>query len=360
MSLRDVRRHVGRLAIVGFSGTSVPDDLRRLVKEFDLAGIIYFARNVESPEQIRELSRELTSLAIDWPLWVSVDQEGGRVARLKRPFTEWPPMATLGRSGDEQLVDQFGRALASELRAVGITLDFAPDLDVLTNPKNTAIGDRALSSDAVAAARLARPIIRAFQSTGIAACGKHFPGHGDTVADSHDELPIVEQDRRRLASREYLPFRAAIEERIAMIMTAHVLIPAIDERRPATLSPTVVTDMLKGELRFDGVVVTDDLGMKAVSATRPLGEVMIDAVDAGCDVALLCNSTADEQAMALETVVKAVESAQLKFTRIDDAFRRQHDVKARFAASQRTAVPPLDVVGCEAHQVIARQMASWL
>ena len=134
MSLRELRRHVGRLAIVGFTGHTVPDDLRRLVAEFDLGGVIYFARNIVEPRQVAELSREVAGLARDWPFWISVDQEGGRVARLKAPFTEWPPAVTLGRSGDEQLAERFATALAAELRAVGINLDYAPVLDVHTNP----------------------------------------------------------------------------------------------------------------------------------------------------------------------------------------------------------------------------------
>src|SRR5580765_1904646 len=241
MSLRDLRRHVGRLAIVGFSGHSVPDDLRRLVAEFDLGGVIYFARNVVEPRQVAELSREVASLTRDWPLWISVDQEGGRVARLKRPFTEWPPMATLGRSGDDTLVERFSTALAAELVAVGVNLDYAPVLDIWTNPKNQVIGDRALADRADAVAKLGRVIIRTMQAAGVAACGKHFPGHGDTIADSHDELPLVEHGPDRLEAVELEPFRAAIAEDVATIMMAHVLVPSVDDARPASLSPTLVT-----------------------------------------------------------------------------------------------------------------------
>src|SRR6476660_662994 len=171
MSLRDLRRHVGRLAIVGFSGHTVPDELRRLVAEFDLGGVIYFARNIVEPGQVAELSRESAALAQDWPLWISVDQEGGRVARLKRPFTEWPPANTLGRSGDEKLTARFAAALAAELRAVGINLDYVPVLDVHTNPANPVIGDRALAEKAEDVARLGAVMIQTLQHAGISACG---------------------------------------------------------------------------------------------------------------------------------------------------------------------------------------------
>src|ERR687897_1521952 len=166
MSLRDVRRYAGPLAIAGFAGHSIPQELRALAREFDLGGVIFFARNVESPEQVAEVAREAQTLAQEIPLWVSVDQEGGRVARLKAPFTVWPPMATLGRSGDEELVARFAKALAAELKAVGISLDYTPVLDILTNAKNPVIGDRALAERAEDVARLGRAIVDTLQAEG--------------------------------------------------------------------------------------------------------------------------------------------------------------------------------------------------
>jgi beta-N-acetylhexosaminidase len=361
MSLRELRRHIGRLAILGFYGQSVPRELRELIDAFDLGGIIYFARNVAEPAQLAELSRELSSLAPDWPFWISVDQEGGRVARLRSPFTEWPPAMTLGRSGDEALAERFGRALAAELLAVGINLDYAPVLDVHTNPANPIIGDRALSEKAEEAARLGAAVIRGLQSEGVAACGKHFPGHGDTSVDSHEAVPIVEHDRRRLEAVELLPFRRAIAERVATIMTAHVLVPALDQRRVASLSPIVVQQWLKDTLRYDGVVVSDDLGMKAISSTMAAPRASVDAIAAGCDVVLLCNMTIDEQVDALEALIRAAESGELRSSRLDDAMKRQHEVKVRLLAN-RPAAPPrtLDIIGSTAHQSVAREMAAWL
>src|SRR5437660_9235618 len=242
MSPAALRRQIGQLLVAGFNGHQIPIELRALAREFGLGGVILFARNVSEPEQVAELCYDAARLTSDVPLWVSVDQEGGRVARLKAPFTEWPPMAALGRSGDVKLAERFARALASELKAVGITLDYAPVLDVRTNPKNLVIGDRALSEKAEEVARLGAAIIRTLQAEGIAACGKHFPGHGDTSADSHVELPIVEHPPDRLRQVEFIPFKAAIEAGVATIMTAHVLVPAIDEKRPATLSRRVVYD----------------------------------------------------------------------------------------------------------------------
>ncbi len=360
MSLRDVRRSVGRLAIVGFSGHAVPPELREIARAFDLGGVIYFARNIAEPAQVRDLSRECTALKHEWPLWISVDQEGGRVARLQRPFTEWPPMITLGRSGDDQLAVRVAGALAAELRAVGINLDYAPVLDVHTNPRNPVIGDRALSERAGDAARLGALMIRTLQDAGVAACGKHFPGHGDTSTDSHLELPVVDQSPERIQAVELVPFRAAIAADVACIMTAHVMMPAFDETRPATLSPVIIDGLLKTSLAYRGVVISDDLGMKAISDSTGLGEAMVLSLLAGCDAVLLCNQTPDEQVGALEVVIKAVESGRIPMTRIDDALARQERVKGeRLRATQALRDTSMSVIGCEEHQQLAAAMSKW-
>ena len=357
---RDLRRQVGQLAIAGFAGHTVPSDLRALAREFDLGGIILFARNVAEPEQVADLAREAQELVREIPLWISVDQEGGRVARLKRPFTEWPPMITVGRSNSEDLASRFARALAAELKAVGINLDYTPVLDIHTNPRNPVIGDRALSDRAEEVARFGQVIIRTLQAEGIAACGKHFPGHGDTSTDSHFELPLVEHPPDRLERVELVPFRAAIEADVASIMTAHILIPAIDAERPATLSPTIVSGMLKQTLGYQGLVVSDDLEMKAIAGRYGMGEATVAAVAAGCDAVLMCGAGQESQTMALEAVIRAVESGDLPVKRVEDALARHRRVKERFLAGRRPA--PLTgaalraVLGRDEHQAVAAEM----
>ena len=327
--------------------------LNRLFGEPGL--LIYFARH-----RSRDLSREIRELEGDWPFWISVDQEGGRVARLRHPFTEWPPAMTLGRSGSETLAARFADALAAELRAVGIDLDYVPVLDVHTNPRNPVIGDRALSEQATDVARLGRVIIERLQAQGVATSGKHFPGHGDTNVDSHEALPTVEHERRRLDQVELVPFRRAVEAGVATIMTAHVVVPALDPDLPASLSQAIVTDLLKREMGFGGVVISDDLGMKAIAASRPLPEAAVGAIEAGCDMVLLCNSTADEQVRALEALIRAAESGRLSPSRLDDALRRQHDTKARVRPPAELPDSPLACIGSLAHEAIAQEMAQWL
>lgn len=338
--------------------------MRLLAREFDLGGVIFFARNVESPEQVAEMSRQARELAQDIPLWVSVDQEGGRVARLKAPFTVWPPMVTLGRSGDTTLAARFARALATELKAVGISLDYTPVLDIHTNPKNAVIGDRALAERAEDVARFGRVIIETLQSEGIAACGKHFPGHGDTSEDSHHELPIVEHPPDRLDAVEFVPFREAIDAGVASIMTAHILVPALDDERPATLSPTIVDGLLKKKLGFGGLVLSDDLGMSAISKQHGVPEATIAAITAGCDAVLMCGDSQEPQVAALEALIYRVEQGTLPVARIDDALARHRRVKERFLA-RLGAQPsrPLEgralraVLGRDEHQAVAAEMA---
>jgi beta-N-acetylhexosaminidase len=364
MSPAALRREIGQLLIAGFNGHSVPTELRALAREFSLGGVILFARNIDEPEQVAELAFEASRLVRDPPPWVSIDQEGGRVARLRAPFTEWPPMATLGRSGDVRLAERFAAALAAELRAVGVTLDYAPVLDIQTNPANRVIGDRALAEKAADVARLGSAIVRVLQAEGIAACGKHFPGHGDTSADSHDELPLVEHPPERLREVEFAPFRAAIEAGVATIMTAHVFAPSLDDERPATLSARVVADILRQELKFEGVILSDDLEMKAIAAQYDLTSAAVMALEAGCDGLLICGDDQERQAAALEAIVRAIETERLSSARIEAALKRHRRAKEQFLASRigarPLAGPALRVaIGRDEHRAIAEEMAQF-
>jgi beta-N-acetylhexosaminidase len=359
----NIRRDIGQLLIGSLPGTTITAEMRSLAKEFSLGGVILFARNIEAPEQVAEMSIDVQTLAADLPLWVSVDQEGGRVARLKAPFTEWPPMAVLGRSGDEELARRFATALATELRAVGITLDYAPVLDIHTNPKNPVIGDRALAEDAESVARLGAAIIRALQQNGVAACGKHFPGHGDTSVDSHLELPLVEHPPDRIRRVEAVPFRQAIHADVAFIMTAHVLVPSFDDQRPATLSAAIVQALLRDELGFQGVILSDDLEMKAIARTYTVADAAVQAIAAGCDGILVCSGDVEVQAATLEALVHAVEEQQIPYKRLEDALTRLRRAKERFlgapVALQKTARLS-QVLGCDAHRRIVDEMARYL
>ena len=370
-----IRRDIGQLLIGSLPGTTIPGELRSLARDFQLGGVILFARNIEAPEHVAELSHDVQSLASDVPLWVSIDQEGGRVARLRAPFTEWPPMAVLGRSGDPALALRFAVALAAELRAVGITLDYAPVLDIHTNPHNPVIGDRALASDAAMVGALGSAIVRGLQDHGVAACGKHFPGHGDTSVDSHDELPVVEHAPDRIRRVECVPFQEAIRAGVAFMMTAHLLAPALDEDSPATLSRRIVSGLLREELGFDGVILSDDLEMEALARTHTAPEAAVQAIAAGCDGALVCRARVEDRsgdvevlAAVLEALVHAVEDGHIPYQRLDDALSRHRRAKERFLADAVRAQPVKlgrsselsAVLGCDEHRRVAEKMARYL
>ena len=360
-----IHRSIGQLMVVGFAGATIPPELGALAREFGLGGIILFGRNIEAPEQVAELAHDVQALGSQIPPWVSVDQEGGRVARLTAPFTTWPPMLTLGRSGDQTLADRFSRAMARELRAVGVTLDYAPVLDVHTNPGNPVIGDRALSEQADQVACLGASIVDGFQANGLAACGKHFPGHGDTSRDSHTELPVVEHELGRLRDVELKPFREAIAHDVAIIMTAHVRYPALDGEVPATLSHRIVTGVLREELGFEGLIATDDMEMAAITEDCSIEDATVRAVAAGCDMVLSCGTDTERQFNVLESLIRAVEEARVPEKRVEEALARQERVKGRFLANARAWRPPSArelrvLLGCDDHASIAEEMERFL
>ena len=351
--------------MAGFTGTTLPVELRALAREFDLGGIVLFARNVEEPAQVADLAREAQELSTRAPVWVGIDQEGGRVQRVKAPLTVWPPMATLGRADDEALTRSFATALARELRAMGISIDFAPVMDVLTNPRNPAIGDRAFSGDAAVVARHGAVVIQALQAQGLPACAKHFPGHGEAGVDSHEEMPIVDLPPDRLEAVEWVPFRAAVEAGVAAVMTCHVLVPSLDEASPATLSRAVVQGALRGTVGFDGVVFTDDMDMRAISSHHEPGDAAVAALAAGCDVLVQCSGDIDRLAAALEGLLHAGEDGTLPGTRLQAALDRQLALKARFLSDEARrhvpAAPSLaQVTGSSDHQRIAARMREFL
>ncbi|MFM7141362.1 MAG: beta-N-acetylhexosaminidase [Alphaproteobacteria bacterium] len=280
---------LSRLVVTGLDGPRLDARSRRRLERLAPGGVILFRRNVVDPEQVRALTREVRAVLGPRAI-VSLDQEGGRVQRLRAPFGEWPPMRRIGAAGSTALSREVGRALGREVAAAGFDCDFAPVLDVDSNPSNPVIGDRSFHRDPATAARLALAFAAGLRDAGVIACGKHFPGHGDTELDSHLALPVVRRSARVLDRVELAPFRAAIRARLPMLMTAHVVYTALDPDLPATLSPAILRDLLRDRLRFRGVVVSDDLGMHALDAFGPLADRGAAAISAGCDLLLACGS----------------------------------------------------------------------
>lgn len=353
---------VGQLFLVGFEGMSVTPDLADWLRRFAWGGLILFGRNVESPAQLHTLVHTLQEVAqahTASPLVIAVDQEGGRVARLKAPFTAFPSAAALGRLDSGQCASEVGSAIALELRAVGISMNMAPVLDVLTNPVNTVIGDRAYSHDPACVARLGSAFIRGTHAAGVLATGKHFPGHGDTALDSHVDRPVSTRSVSELEANELLPFREAMHAEVDALMTAHVLYPAWDSTYPATLSPRILTEVLRGQLGFQGVIVTDDLGMQAVSEAFPWDEIPLQALRAGADLLLICHNR-QRQEQAYLSVLQAVESGVLPELLVERAIARMRELQWRpFRQLQRPITAATQTcIGSVEHRLLAADVAA--
>ena len=329
----DLRSTVGRLLFVGIPGPVLDDDARRVLVELEAGGVTLFRRNVGGPAAVAALCDALHALP-SRPL-VAIDQEGGRVLRLGEPFTRFPPAAVIGQTGDPALAYEVGRAMGDELASIGVDLDFAPVLDVHSNPDNPVIGDRSFGTDPALVTEMGLATMRGLRDAGIIACGKHFPGHGDTAQDSHVALPVVRRSRAELERIELPPFRAAIAAGVPMLLTAHVVYPALDPDHPATLSRRIVSDLLRGELGFDGVIATDDLEMRAILDHHGIGDAAVAALCAGVDVVLICEDLGRAQT-ARDAIVAAVESgildggvvaaAAARVTRLRTAAARQRPV----------------------------------
>jgi beta-N-acetylhexosaminidase len=307
VTLDTVRAASGQLLSVGFDGPVAPAELLQRISLSQVGGVMLFRPNVVEPSQVAALVRALREASPAAPLVVSADQEGGLVQRLRRPLTEWPDMLSVGSAGDPARTEAVGRALGAELAVMGIGWDLAPVLDVHTNPANPVIGNRAFGRTPEAVITHALAFWRGLRAAGVLGCGKHFPGHGDTRTDSHHDLPAVAHAPARLRAVELAPFAAAASAGMEAIMTAHVMFPALDPARPATLSWPILTQVLRGELGFAGLIVSDDLGMKAVADRWPVEEIVVEGVMAGIDHFLI-REPVSRQVAAWEALVRAAEA----------------------------------------------------
>ena len=341
-----------RLVTVGFPGKTLGSELEGLL-ERGVGGIILFSRNVGSAREVAELVHAAKRRAAG-PLLVAIDQEGGPVARLREGFTRVPPMRALGATKDPELAYAVGGVLGRELAAVGIDLDFAPVLDVDTNPANPVIGSRSFDRAPELVATLGVALARGLMDAGVAACGKHFPGHGDTHQDSHHELPRLPHTSERLRAVELVPFAAAVRAELPAMMTAHVVLEAFDAELPATMSRAVVGGILREEMGYPGVVFTDDVDMRAIADHFGVDEVARSCLAAGVDAFLCCQSVEVAHRM-IDAIVQAVKSGAVSESRLAEASERVERL------AERWAKPPgetfdASVLGCDAHRAVIERI----
>lgn len=349
---------LGQMFMIGISGHKLTDEEKNFIVENDIGSIILFARNVSTPEQILNLTNEIQALADDTPsglpFLISIDMEGGRVARLKSPFTIWPPMKNLGDIDSPQLAFEVHYAMGLEMQAVGINMDFSPCVDVLLNPENEIIGDRAFSSDPEVVGKIASGVIRGFKKAGIVSCAKHFPGHGFTKIDSHFDLPVDPRTWAELLKNEVIPYPKTFKSKVEFLMTAHILFENIDPKNPVTLSEKILKTHLRQELGYRGIIITDDLDMKALSKSASPEDLTYKAFRAGANVFLFCNEPQSHIAAVNSMMDRIGQLDEKSIDHIEQSFALVHEVKSTLADFENK--PDLSVIGCEEHKALAAKM----
>jgi len=327
-----LRDKIGQLIMVGCRGARIASDERVILEEYGFGNFILFRHNCAEPRQMLALCRDLWDGAIDQPPLIGIDQEGGTVHRLPQPFTHFPAAAALGACGDPRLAYRAGRASATELALVGINLNFAPVLDVHSNPANPIIGARAFGADPQSVSTMALAWMRGLREGGVMPCGKHFPGHGGAGEDSHLTLPVVEKTLAELQAVELPPFVDACRSGIEALMTAHVQFPALDPNFMATLSAPIISGLLRHQWGYDGVVFSDDLEMKAISDGYAPGEAAVLALLAGVEVMLFCHNLVNA-VQAFESLAAEAERSPAMRARVEASHRRMSDLKQRYLKS---------------------------
>jgi beta-N-acetylhexosaminidase len=324
-SLELATKALGQLFIIGFSGLELSDDTSSFFSQANIGGAVLFAPNYENPGQVAELINQIQECRRDLPLLITVDHEGGRVQRFKKSFTRIPDAASIAALDSPRLTFEIAEIMGRELKAVGVNLNYAPVADINTNPKNPVIGNRSFGSDEDTVTKQITAIVRGQLVQGVQPCVKHFPGHGDTSVDSHFALPKVDTDLETLLEREFKPFTKAFRSHCAYVMTAHVICTKIDPDRPATLSSKILTDILRKQLRYTGVIISDDMEMKAITDNFGVEESPRLAIEAGCDLLVYRSEAAGRKAYA--SVLKALESGKLAPEIILNAEKRIRAVK---------------------------------
>jgi beta-N-acetylhexosaminidase len=341
-----------RLFTVGFYGKTVTDDLKTLVDR-GVGGVIFFARNVGTPGEVADATSSIKRLAAR-PLFVALDQEGGQVSRLRKGFTEVPPMRALGVSGNAVLAHEVGALIGREVRAVGFDMNYAPVLDIDTNPDNPIIAARSFGRTPELVSELGVALAAGLESVGVAACGKHFPGHGDTSQDSHLELPRLPHSLERLEQVELKPFAAAVKAGIPSMMTAHVIFEPLDPIYPATMSRPVLHGILREKMGYDGLIVTDDIEMRAIADHFGVEDTVVRGLNAGVDHFLCCH-TAEIAHRAIEAIIHAVEKGVISRETLETANRRIARFADRYAHAPLVK-PDLSVLRCDAHLSVIERL----
>lgn len=339
-----LEQKIGQLFIVGFEGDIINDEIIDLVNNQEVGGLIYFSRNVVDSNQIITLNNEIKDIKKDIPLFISVDEEGGVVSRVPDEFLKLPSSGYIGKFDDENLSYNIGSIISKELKSLGFNMDFAPVLDIDSNPNNTVIGERAFGNNADIVSKLGIKTMEGLRDGGIIPIVKHFPGHGDTDIDSHYGLPIVTKTLEELNNLEFIPFKNAIENGADVVMVSSIILSSIDSEYPATMSKKVTTDILRNKLNFDGVIATDDMTMGAIMDNYNLTDAVIMAINAGNDLILVCHGY-DDIIKSISAVKDAVSSNIISEERIDESVYRILKLKEKYRVNDDIISNEIDIEG---------------
>lgn len=320
---------IGQMIITGFNGSEYNDDMDRLINEYKVGGVILFARNIEDSNQMIDLTRALQENNNNLPLFISIDEEGGRVSRLPDDVEKFPSAFTIGLINDQQTAYENGKEIGYTLKRLGINLDYAPVLDIYSNENNTVIGDRAFSKEESIVSTMGIATMEGIEDADIIPVVKHFPGHGDTEVDSHYGLPIVYKTLEELRNFEFIPFVKAIESGCDVIMVSHIILNEVDSSNPASLSKIVISDLLRKDLEFDKVVITDDMSMGAITSIMSIEEACIRSIKAGCDILLLGNAY-EEIEQVIDSIKLKIYNGEISEEQINKSVKRILELKKKY------------------------------
>jgi beta-N-acetylhexosaminidase len=334
---------IGQMVIVGLDGYSMDDNTLSMIKDNHVGGFILFKKNIKSAEQVKELLNALKEANIvnKVPLFLSVDEEGGRITRMPKEFKKIPTNKRIGQFNNIDFSYKIGEVIGKQIGALGFNMDYAPVLDINSNPKNPVIGDRSFGAKPEIVSNLGTSTMKGLQSQNVIPVVKHFPGHGDTDLDSHIGLPTLNHDIERLKSFELIPFKEAVNSKADAVMIAHILLPKIDKKNPSSLSHKVITGILREELKFNGVVITDDMTMGAIAENYDIGEAAVKSVKAGTDIVLVCHGN-EKKLSVINSLKKAAESGAVSQKRIDESVYRILKLKEKYKIKD-TKIDAVDI-----------------
>jgi beta-N-acetylhexosaminidase len=341
VSSMSLEEKIGQMLLVGIDGTVLDDQAKKMITEDKVGGIILYKNNIQDLKGMISLVNAMkeSNSGNPAPLFMSIDQEGGKVSRMPKEYVSFPSNGKVGTRNDADAAEMMGKLLAREVLSAGFNMNFAPVLDINSNPDNPVIGDRSFGNSAELVSALGIAEMKGMESEGVVPVVKHFPGHGDTSVDSHLDLPIVNKTADALAKLEWLPFQAAIKEGTDAVMVAHILFPKLDPDKPASLSTKIIGELLRGDMKYQGLVITDDLTMGAIMKNYDLTTAALDTINAGSDILLIAHGY-DNEKRVLESLLDHVKKGKIQETRIDESVYRILALKAKYNLSDEPVPVP--------------------